>query len=47
VTIDEFNNKSWGAGETIRYQGVKQAVVAVDFEEKLIAVDPLGDGQLI
>lgn len=46
MTIEEFDNKSWGAGSTIGYRGFERAVVSVDFQEKLIAFAPYVDEQL-
>lgn len=36
MTIEEFNNTSWGAGMKIRYCKDIYEVGSVDFEEKLI-----------
>ena len=42
MTIEEFNNKSFGANMKVAHRGVIYDLVSVDFEEALIGYD-MGD----
>ncbi len=39
MTIDEFNNTKFGAGDKVIYHGKKYPIASVDFEECLVGLD--------
>lgn len=41
MTQDEFSNQRWSAGMTCKYNGEWRKIIAVDFVEKLIGLNPL------
>ncbi len=43
MTIDEFNNTRFGAGDKVIYDGKEYPITSVDFEEMLIGLNMESD----
>lgn len=47
MSIEEFKNARFGAGNTVTYNGKTRQIVSVNFEENLIGLlNPLDDDSL-
>jgi len=43
MTVEEFMNSRFGAGDKVKYKGVIYTVYSTDFEEALFAIDVCDD----
>jgi hypothetical protein len=46
MTIEEFNNTRFGNGMKVIYKGVENDIVSVDFEESLIGLGDVEEGEI-
>jgi hypothetical protein len=47
MTIEEFNNTRWVSGMRAKYKEQEYGIITVDFQENLIGLDIVEDGQSI